>query len=290
MANKFLYDLVSGVTKGVYKKTRKVQKRATAAAKKGAKQAAATNVNSIIGRLDAGMASRQAAQSQQNKVLDSLLKSIDQMMARQERIAAIDPNVKITPQVAANFLSQARKELSPYYKELTSQAITDLRRNTTYYKKTQAAIEQALEREYGRSFDELTQNMVSAGFGYSGRRIKQERELATETQEDINQRRRSLMNQMQAAGSEFERTYGSQAAKRMNMGNITIAGTPTVQAGQRNWVMGQETQPLYKLSGNVLGTLQKEYSTAARTRKEELESAWREKEYNKKIRQITLGY
>ena len=225
----------------------------------------------VVGRGTA-VSGREAALDKQ---FNEMLAAIEAQLKRQENLQKELASLEITPSLASQFLAQATKELSPYYSELAGQAQKDLGRRAEFETTSHTASEAAMSRGYGQQLRGHGEEMAESGFALSGRRKRGEADLAKTTQEAVDERRRQLGYTMGAIGSEFERRYGSKALKGMEV--PTISGMPTVRAGQESWEYGEGTKPLYKISGGLIGELEKEKGTEVTRRQRELEKSWRAK-------------
>ncbi len=213
------------------------------------------------------------------------LATIQQFMEGQIKAGQmINPDITIDQATMAGFLEQAQREIEPYYSQMTEQVREDLIRGFEYQQAAQLAQERQLEREYGRGVEQIGEQAAERGLAYSGIRKRQERELAEQTQEALESGRRQLLYQTTGMGTAAERAVGSRALSGIGM--PAIGGTPRVLAGQRAWSYGQTQLPLYKISDDVMGALEREKETAEKTMASHLEREYREKRAREELGQL----
>lgn len=188
----------------------------------------------------------------------------------------INPNAQITETSLDEFLVIAGKEINPYYTTQLKLISDDLKRSLGYSQEQILQNETDLERRYGRSLRTLGESAAEQGFALSGARQREERELATETQQAIEQGRRQLQFGAGGAVSKFAREFGG--APGFQLPQSTLGGVPRVLPGQPGFEQGGQSA-LYELSPEVFGGLVGEQEFARRgtirTRASELEEAQR---------------
>lgn len=196
-----------------------------------------------------------------NQVLDLL----------QERITEvpINPNVEITPEMTASFLSQAQQELEPYYGQLFQQAQTDIQQGFGQIAEDVQAGERKLESQYGQQLQGLQENLAQRGLTFSTIRGTQEQNLAEQTQRAIESGRREAERRALELGTEGERKLGS-----VNLPKIQgIPETPTPilnRPGIFEFSQPATTRDLFTPVGKTSGTLEQERLKSEETRKREL--------------------
>lgn len=187
----------------------------------------------------------------------------------------INPYIELDEATLAGFLDQAQKEISPYYQQLTNQAKDDLFKTMEYNTNVFNEQEAALERKYGKNVESLGEEAAESGLVYSGRRKKTERELAEETQRTVGSNRDKFLHTAQGLGTQTERFVGSQALGGLNV--PSLRGKPTVTAGKAGFQRTGEDLPVYRLSGGLLGDLEKQKEVAQSQRASQLEGVYRGK-------------
>uniref|UniRef100_A0A6H1ZGN2 Uncharacterized protein n=1 Tax=viral metagenome TaxID=1070528 RepID=A0A6H1ZGN2_9ZZZZ len=184
----------------------------------------------------------------------------------------VSPDIEIDETILAGFLTQAQKELDPYYGSVIQMATQDLSDTLRYRQESFDLSAQQAERQYGLGLEQIGEARAETGEAFSGRRLVEEQRLAQGTQEAREQARRDLLYQTSGLGTAAERMLGSTALGGMNFG--TISGAPTITAGQAGF-QRTGTTPLYQLSGGIMGELERERTVAESLRSSELEESYR---------------
>ena len=217
---------------------------------------------------------------------DDLLNQIDQfikkLLARGE---TINPNVEISPDKLVEFMSQASREIDPYYQSQLKLAKDDLLRSLGYSQSQILEQEKNLEAQYGRTLQQEAEGFAEQGFAQSGRRLVSEERLAQDTQRQIDINRRNLSFGAGNLAGAFAREWGTPGVAP------TISSAPRVLAGSPGFQYSGN-QSLYELSPGVydglVGSKQFEQTAAKRTLSAELESAFRSKLANQQQRTLIL--
>lgn len=219
----------------------------------------------------------------QNKMVEAYQRLIDRGMQ-------IDPYVEITPDKAAEFLSQAEKELEPYYASQFKLAKENLLYQQGYTEDEIIRKEQEFEENYSRSLRSLSESMAERGFAYSGVRGRKERELATEAQRTMEAPRRQFAHQAGLAAREFGRLYGERGLQEL--GVPTMAEVPRALPGTAQFQRTGRQLPLYQLPTGVyeglVGEREKERKAAEIGMAETAKRGFREEELTKRYRKLTL--
>lgn len=215
---------------------------------------------------------------------DELKNYLDELKRRGQ---ILNQNIEITPQLAAEFLAKAQSEINPYYENLLKTSRETFYSQLGYSKEQVLNNERNLARQYGITLRGLGESAAERGFAQSGLRQRDERELATDTQEAIDTGRRELGFQAGQAARGFAQEYGTA-----NLPALDIGAAPTVSAGEYNFSTSNRQLPLYTLDegvyGQLKGTKQFEQEAATQARASELESAYRQKATNDMLRQLAL--
>jgi len=223
-----------------------------------------------------------------NTALDDLLTSLsDYLKELQKRGQTIDPYVEITPEKMAEFLAQAETEISPYYSTQLKLAREDFLRTAGYTKDEILRQEGEYQRTYGTGLRTLGETMAEKGFAVSGPRLVAERELAEETQRDIEKARREAEFKLGTTARTFAKTwgYGETAVP-------TIPEAPRVLAGVPEFEKAARELPLYEISpetyAGLIGEKEWEAKAEKKTRAAELEKAFKETELAKRYRTLAV--
>lgn len=159
----------------------------------------------------------------------------------------INPNVQITPDQLAAFATQAAGQIHPFYATqlaaATDSFLSGLGYNTDQFKNS---VNQA-QTQYGRNLDALGSTSADQGFAQSGIRQKKEGELASDTQNNLDQLRGSLFNNSQNSVRQFATTYGGANVP----GAPTLGAAPRVLPGQSQFDTSGSQQGLYSLDPSI---------------------------------------
>jgi hypothetical protein len=223
---------------------------------------------------------------------DPMTLVLDQIQAYLDKLATlgqtINPNVEITPAKAAEFLSQAEREIDPYFASQLKLAKEGFMRSIGYTAEDITRNEKEMEKKYGQTVRQLGSSLAEAGMTLSGERNLQEQNLAQDTQSQMDQNRRLASFNAGTAARQFAGEWGSSAVQ--NAPNIAAA--PRVLAGQESFASSGSSNPFYELSPDVYngltGSQQWNRQTQVRSRAAELENAWRQSEYLKSARALTI--
>ena len=222
----------------------------------------------------------------QNEELFNVLKTyLDEL---QRRGMAVNPNVEITPEKLAEFTAKAQSEIAPYYANQLKVARDEFLRSAGYASEDIQLMERRLEQQYGKALRNVGESAADRGFAQSGIRQEEERELASDTQNQIDDRRRQLSFDATGQAGQFARQFGTS-----NLPTVSpLGGAPRVLSGQSSWQQGAAQSPFYSLSDSVYqglkGTQEFEQDVATRNRTSELEGAYRTDEAIKNYRTLTL--
>ena len=204
-----------------------------------------------------------------------------------ERGEVINPGVEITPEKLAEFAAQASREIDPYYSTQLKLASESFLRDVGYTTEDILRTEKIAEEKYGKTVRQLGESEAERGFAYSGARKTKEKELATDTQRQIEEGRRQAQYAGGTGAREFAQLWGSGLPEAPS---ITTA--PTVSPGERTFQWGSGTQPFYQLSPDVyeglIGERQWEQTAEEKRRVSELEGAWRTKQEAEEYRKLNL--
>ena len=214
---------------------------------------------------------------------------LDKLQARGQ---AINPNVTITPERLAEFTKQAESEINPYYISQSKLARESILNSFGYSRDEILNQEKQLEKQYGRSLRSLGEASAEQGFAQSGIRNRQESELAQDTQNQIDTRRRSLSFEAGNQARQFAKEYGGSNLPELANSFNGLSRSPQVLAGERNFDTSANQKPFYQLSPDVYDSLvgSQEYAQRGNiaNRASQLESADRQKLANEQLRQLTF--
>lgn len=199
----------------------------------------------------------------------------------------LNPNVDITPEKLQEFAAQAAREIDPYYANLLKTNVSDFMREVGYTSDQIFQREKQLEQKYATDVRQLGESAADKGFAQSGLRQRDERQLATDTQNTINQTRQDFGFKVGTAARSLAGEFGTANVPQFNMG----VG-PTVGAGESNFGRSSAELPLYSLSDSVYsglkGTKEFEQEAAKRNRASQLEEAFRGTQSLNQARTLTM--
>jgi hypothetical protein len=220
-------------------------------------------------------------------VLDETLRAVNALLNKLiTQGKTVNEVVEITPEKVAEFLAQAEREIDPFYAGQLKIAREYLLRSQNYSTEDIGLFEEDVERKYGKNLRAIGESAAEAGMALSGSRIKQERELAEDTQRAMDEQRRQISFDQANKAMQFAQEWGSA-----DLSTPSMSLTPRVVAGKKDFEKPEGLSNLYTLNpdvySNLKGTKQYEQEVAKRTRSSELESAWRTQEENK-LRSLML--
>lgn len=204
-----------------------------------------------------------------------------------KRGQVLNPNIEISPEKVAEFLKQAETEINPFYSTQLKLARDVLYTGLGYAKEEIAHQEKNLEQRYGKNLRNLGETAAEQGFAQSGLRLRDESDLARDTQDTIDQGRRDLQFRATQAAQGFAQQFGTGELPSLNLGEA-----PKVAAGQYGFSTANRQLPLYQLSpevyNNLVGSQEFARRGAVSARASELEAAERTKQSIAQQRQLIL--
>lgn len=223
-----------------------------------------------------------------NSEFDAMLGSLEEYLNELEkRGQVLNPNIKIDAKTVAQFTKQAEQEINPYYKGQLKMARESLLANAGFSRDEVLRTEQELERQYQQNFRQVGESAADRGFALSGIRNREEGDLATATQQTLDQNRRNLQFKTENAAREFAQLYGTD-----NMPSLSIGAAPSITGGETGFTRQGSSRNLYQLDPNVyqglIGSQEFERRGAVRNRTSQLESAFRGNQALTQARSLTL--
>jgi len=170
------------------------------------------------------------------------------MVANADKNKNIGP-ASLSPQDVQSFLDQAKANIDPYYQELLKQGTQDINQASAQLSGNwnQTQTEQA--KQFAEQQKAASEQFAAAGLAKSGIRQQAEARLKEQQSGVVKSQRSQLQNQLYSLGSQFERTYGSQALAGVNP-NITGPNAAGTQ---------------YQALGGMMGTNVKDETTNVQT-------------------------
>ncbi|MDE1866123.1 MAG: hypothetical protein KGI08_00230 [Thaumarchaeota archaeon] len=221
---------------------------------------------------------------------DAILSQLNTMMQNiTSRGLAVNPYFDFSSpegmKKVAEFTAQAQNEIDPYYANQLTQARSELLRNIGYSADQILAQEKQYETQYGRQVTTIGEQTAEQGFAQSGKRMLQEQQLASDTQFNLEQARKSAQYQAGTQAAGFGQKFGELPV------SPTISETPTVVAGQRTFQQSPIQTPLYSISPDLYAGIsqqQQEKTVAKQNRISQLESAFSQDYAVQQQRKLTL--
>lgn len=165
----------------------------------------------------------------------------------------INPNIEITPDKLQELHAKAASIIDPQYVQAAKVASDSFLRGLGYSADQLASNEKQLETQYGRQLRNIGESSAEKGFAQSGIRGREEQNLATDFQNQINDTRRTLNFNTTNAASEFAGKFGGAALTGLNAPGLS--NTPQVAPGEQNFFRNSGTTPVYQLSNSLYNGL-----------------------------------
>lgn len=219
----------------------------------------------------------------------ALYNRLDQMLSDlAKRGQVINPNVQITPEKLAEFASQAKGQIEPYYASQLKVAKDQFLGSLGFSQEQIFNQEKQYENQYRNSLRTLGTNAAEQGLAQSGGRVLNEQNLAQDIQNTIDQNRRQLQFNAGNTASQFAQNYG--------YGNLPTApqftSAPRVLPGQESFQQTGVSSPFYQLSNDVysglIGTQQNAQKQAEGTLARTLATDYTTQQANQQLRNLTL--
>lgn len=199
----------------------------------------------------------------------------------------LNPNVTLTPEKVAEFMAKASSEIQPFYANQLKVAKDQFLTSLGYSAAQIQNQERQLEQTYGINLRTLGEDAAERGFAQSGLRQRDERQLATDTQNTIDTNRQSLAYNAGNAARSFAGLYGTQQTP-----SFGLSKAPRVLAGQSSFQRELGDSPFYELSPSVYaglkGSEQFQQEADTRTRASELEAAFNTQNQINQTRKLTI--
>lgn len=181
----------------------------------------------------------------------------------------VNPNIDITPDKVKEFTDQAFTELDPYYQEQIKNYKQDL--DTSISRLTEdfnTGVRNA-EEPFKRNLSVQAETEAQAGTVYGSERGVRESINVSNQQQLIDEASKVAGRAVEDTYTTAERTLGSDVLGGItapSLANYKVSNTGIQQSGDRK---------LFAPTGGLIGSLQKEKTTAIKGRASELEEAYR---------------
>lgn len=182
----------------------------------------------------------------------------------------VNPNIEITPEKVAEFTSQATSELDPYYQEQIKNYQADLDTSIKRLSEDFSTGVRNAEEPFKLNLAAQAESEAQAGLTYSSSRNNRLSTAVNEQQQKIDELAKSTGRNIQDAYTTAERSLGSNilnSIAKTYLPNYNVSSSGFNQNGTSN---------VSSLQGNLAGTINKEKTTAIKSRASELEEAYRQ--------------
>lgn len=221
-----------------------------------------------------------------NSELDSLASAVyQQLQSGNINQDFLQSFVNVTPEKTQEFLDQAVKELSPYYQQIYTRAKenigTNLSELTTAAKRNAENTTTGFERDL-RSY---RSGIRDTGLTFSGQRVREEGQLATDAQNALKDQQRSYISSRDSVLRSAEDYLGSKSLEGFQVPELqqnSIDFTPGF-TGLGQGTTGTVKAPVFQFSPGITGTLEEEKRKAEELRKSELLGSYRVEEARKRL-------
>jgi hypothetical protein len=221
-----------------------------------------------------------------NKQLDEMLSVLRQQMEEMRaRGQSVNPNIEITPERIAQFLTQAEQEINPYYQSQLKMAKEGYLSSVGYTRDEILRLEEDLTRKFKTGHRTLGEGMAEQGFTLSGMRQREERELAEGAQRQAEATRAAAAFQEQQRARQLASEWGTGAVSEFK-----LPEAPKFTASGQV-IGGSRDLPMFQLGGgfsDLIGSREFERRGAVSQRQSQLETAERERLLAQEARKLTL--
>ena len=219
-----------------------------------------------------------------------LLQQLQSFLTKlQQNGQTINPNIQITPEQTAQFLSQAKNEIDPYYQNQLKISQDQLNQYLGYNEQQVIQNETLAQINYQNTLRNFDQSYADQGFAQSGGRNLANTNLATQTQIGLDQSRQAFQNSAYNAASNFAQQFGSE---NLPGSTQSITNEPRVISGSPNFLSDSNVSPVYSLSNNVYngltGSQQYQENVDVQNRANQLGQAYLQQQATQQQRSLTL--
>lgn len=194
--------------------------------------------------------------------------------AAESAALAEDPALEITDEMRAEWLKQAIDELDPYYSEIIKNYETELGTSLSRLVED-VQYEVALQKqEYQQELVSKQAELQSKGMLYGSYRTKEEEDLATARNLELERLGTEFTRSLQDTSLEAEKYLGSDLSKTLGSTYGTTESVGRVLAGEPTYTSGDTTN-LFQYSGGYTGSLQQEKTEEEQARTLEVENEFR---------------
>lgn len=180
----------------------------------------------------------------------------------------VNPNITIDQATIDRFVSQARAELEPYYKQTFAQLDTDLKTAVQKQKDEYGNAIRDIGLTYGKGLETTQQNYANRGLEFSSDRAKSEQEIKDEAARKVEEAAKATQQNVQSIGTDAERKLGSSLMP--NLGTLETGYSMQSGPGQYGLGSAMGSRSLFSATPGTTGTLERQRLFEEESRKNEL--------------------
>lgn len=224
-----------------------------------------------------------AENPEMQKYLDSLTPELRSMYdqltmeikSKVEQGERVNPDLTITPEMTARFMTEASAKLDPYFKELIRQHSQDLSISTRQLQEDYNKQIQREEPAFQQNLENQDIQEAEGGMAFSSGRNQREQRLITGQQNTLDDLATNLQRGTQEAGIGLERKIGSRAFSDLGLPSISnYLAQRGGFAPQGRLAQGSKRQ-LFAPEGGLYGEIPGQNKTAVDTESSNLEEQYR---------------
>lgn len=189
----------------------------------------------------------------------------------------INPNIELTPERLSEFINTAKSDVSPYFKQLFSEAERDIGFSLSDIANNYAKKEAEIGRQFGTALESTQESYAKRGLNYSSDRTKSEQLLSDTAKRMMSDERDTALKGARDIGLKGERLLGSNFLEKTSLPKLSYGAEPvTGKAGYYGTAGGGRDLNLYNTFGGITGSLATQQSEAEKTRANALEGQYRD--------------
>ena len=189
----------------------------------------------------------------------------------------VNPNIDLTPERLAEFINTAKSDVSPYFKQLFTEAERDIGFSLGDIANNYAKKEAEIGRQFGTALENTQESYAKRGLNYSSDRYKAEQTLSDEAKRMMQDERDTALKGARDIGLKGERAMGSNFLEKTSLPTLKYGAEPvTGKAGYYGTAGGGRDLNLYNVFGGITGEMATKQSEAEKTRANLLEQQYRD--------------
>lgn len=189
----------------------------------------------------------------------------------------VNPNIDLTPERLAEFINTAKSDVSPYFKQLFTEAERDIGFSLGDIANNYAKKEAEIGRQFGTALENTQESYAKRGLNYSSDRYKAEQTLSDEAKRMMQDERDTALKGARDIGLKGERALGSNFLEKTSLPTLKYGAEPvTGKAGYYGTAGGGRDLNLYNVFGGITGEMATKQSEAEKQRANSLEQQYRD--------------